>query len=279
MPARQDLVRHNYAAKPPTLQLHPQTCSDRPSPLTKGNQISRGTCFDLPQLLTAKRAKDTIVSAENTGLDCSDSFDCTILSSTHQRIQQTGYRTNNMQSLFHRPGVADGAGGEESGNGGGDNSANQIDEFRAIVEELRKENPNRSITAIRQMAIKKMTQDRLTWGAANNNASGLQADQHQYGAAHIANESLRQSNYGGHAKPFRATTDDRPGGDRRRRSSGDLAQSIMDAVCKVGQDAIKNIQQGGELEEEIPESRRVLMRRSSMNHVVSRHNDRDESSE
>ena len=84
-----------------------------------------------------------------------------------------------MQNLFQRSGVADGAGGashtnvggsgiESAGGAGGSDASNQIDEFRAVVDQLRKENPGMSITAIRQMAIKKMTRDRLNWSSSAN---------------------------------------------------------------------------------------------------------------
>ena len=194
-----------------------------------------------------------------------------------------------MQNLFQRSGVADGAGGapqthvgggaeSAGGAGGGGDAANQIDEFRAVVDQLRKENPGMTITAIRQMAIKKMTQDRLNWSSAN--ASGLQGGQRS--AAHIANQSSHLSNnLSGHASSSLAAMGDGGGGGRRRISersgSGDeQAQSILDAVRKVGQDAIKNIRQGGTLEEEIDENKRVLMRRGSEEYI-SRDTDSDES--
>ena len=191
-----------------------------------------------------------------------------------------------MQSLFQRSGVTDGAGGASQTNvgggaesaGTGGDAANQIDEFRAVVDQLRQENPGMTITAIRQMAIKQMTQDRLNWSSAN--ASGLQGGQGS--AAHIANQSSshNMNNLSGHASSSLAAMGDRVGGRRRiseRSGSGDeQAQSILDAVRKVGQDAIKTIRQGGALEEEIDENKRVLMRRGSEEYV-SRDTDSDES--
>ena len=191
-----------------------------------------------------------------------------------------------MQNLFQRSGVTDGAGGasqtnvgggtESAGTGGGD-AANQIDEFRAVVDQLRQENPGMTITAIRQMAIKQMTQDRLNWSSAN--ASGLQGGQSS--AAHIAHQSSNLgSSYSGHASSSLAAMGDRGGGRRRiseRSGSGDeQTQSILDAVRKVGQDAIKTIRQGGALEEEIDDANRVLMRRGSDSYIPNE-TDSDES--
>jgi len=170
-----------------------------------------------------------------------------------------------MQNLFQRSGVGDGAGGHASQTpeGGGAESANQIDEFRAVVEELRKENPGTTITVIRQMAIKKMTQDRLS-GGATNAAGGPPA-------AHIAHQSPHSRRQSGHDS---LAGSDGPGGRRRSYySSGgsvdEQAHSILNAVRKVGQDAIKTIRHGGgALEEEIDDNQRVLIRRDSENFVL-----------
>ena len=85
----------------------------------------------------------------------------------------------------------------------------------------------------------------------------------------------------GHASSSLAAMGDGGGGRRRiseRSGSGDeQTQSILDAVRKVGQDAIKTIRQGGAaLEEEIDDANRVLMRRGSDSYVPNE-TDSDES--